>query len=648
MKKYDGLARIIIQNVGGKENIVSLTHCITRLRFKLKDESKAQTDILKNTDGIISVIQSNGQYMVVIGNQVTDVYDTVCEIAHISSGDTDSNQNEEKSAGGIGAFVATLAGVFTPLLGILCATGITKGVLTILVNLGVLQTDGGCYILLYGMADSMFYFFPILLGYTSAKKFGMNEFTGLMLGAAMCYPNIVNLAANAETVMGTFLGMDYYRTFLGIPIILPTSGLTANTGNYTSSVIPIIIAVIVAAKLEKQLNKVIPNMIKSFTVPLITLAIMTPATFIVIGPISAGLCSIISKVLAYVYNLAPAIGGAAIGGLWQVLVMFGMHWGLAPLKYNNLSTLGYDFILSGKEIVCFSQVGCLLAIYLKTSDKKIKSLCPGSMISGICGVTEPAIYGITLPMKRPFVISCLVSAVMCGLMAATNTVAYTTAGLGIFAFPMYINAETGDVSGVYRAAIFSVILFAASFAITFFTWKESAVRESVTEKPTARESNPSGTDESSGDLTTIAPVSGEAITLESIADGVFSEGVLGMGCGIKPAEEKIVAPFTGTIVQVAETKHAIGIMGDNGVELLIHVGIDTVSMEGDGFHVEVKEGDHVEKGQLLMNFERKKIAAAKHPDTVVVIVTNSDDFSKVQLIKAGMVNTSDELLQINA
>lgn len=640
MKKYDGLARIIIQNVGGKENIISLTHCITRLRFKLKDESKAQTDILNNTDGIISVVQSNGQYMVVIGNHVTDVYDTVCEIAHLSShSDTSDTQSQEKK--GIGALVATIAGVFSPLLGILCATGIMKGVLTILLNLGLLQASDGCYILLYGMADALFYFFPVLLGYTAAKKYGMNEFIGLMLGLTMCYPNIVNMATNAGEVMGTFLGMDYYRTFLGLPIILPTSSLVPNAGSYTSSVIPIIIVVIVASKLEKLLNNVVPSMIKSFTVPLLTLTIMVPATYLVIGPVSAGLCSLISNVLVSTYDLAPAVGGAAIGGLWQILVVFGMHWGLVPFKYNNLATLGYDFILSSTAIVCFSQVGCLLAIFFKTKDRKLKSLCPGAIISGICGISEPAIYGVTLPLKRPFAISCISSTIVCGIMAATNTISYTTAGLGIFALPMYINAEAGDVSGMYRAAALSIVLLVVSFIITFFTWKEPFTASTDSNNASANVSSP---------LTQAvnAPVAGEVVALQNVGDEVFAKGTLGKGCGIKPNDGKIVSPFTGTVLQIADTKHAIGLMSDDGIELLIHVGIDTVDMNGEGFHPLVKVGDCVTQGQLLMNFDRQTIAAANHADTVILVVTNSDNFSDVQITKKDSVSEADQLLTAKA
>ena len=354
--KYDGLARIIIQNVGGKENIVSLTHCVTRLRFNLKDESKAQTDILKETEGIVTVIQSGGQYMVVIGNHVGQVYSAVCERAHItgaaSQDDADAPKEKQNP---FNAFISIVTGVFTPFLGCLAALGIVKGVLALLVALGVLSNVSGTYNILSALGDSIFYFFPIIIGYTAAKKFGLNEFVGMLLGATMVYPTMT--AANAADV----------SNFLGIPVIMPSAG------DYTSTVIPIIIAVWFASLIWKKLEKTMPASLSSFMNPLITLVVSVPVTFLVIGPVASWIADAINALCVFLYEFSPAILGIFVGFFWQILVMFGLHWAIVPISINNVALNGFDTVLPTMLATTFAQTGAVLAIMLKTKNKKLKS-----------------------------------------------------------------------------------------------------------------------------------------------------------------------------------------------------------------------------------------------------------------------------------
>lgn len=482
--KYDGLARIIIQNVGGKSNIISVAHCITRLRFKLKDESKANKEVLESTDGVIKVMQAGGQYQVVIGNQVNDVYDAVLEVGHLAAAgavDEEGNAVEETSGGGkkspVSLLIDVISGTLQPTLGVMAATGIIKGLLALFDFLGLIPAASGTYQVWYAVADGFFYFMPIVLGYTAAKKFKVNEFIGMAIGIALCYPAMVN--STAGTVLGTvFTGtafeMSYYLTFFGIPVIMPASG-------YTSSVVPIILAVAIAAPLEHWLKKVIPDVIKLFVVPFVTLIVMVPLTYLVIGPIASILCSILSLFFNAIYSIPVVgglIGGVLIGAFWQVLVIFGLHWSLVPLAMINYSLLGYDFILSPYFCVSFAQTFVVLAIVLKTKDEKLKKIAIPAFISGIFGVTEPAIYGVTLPKKTPFIYSCIAGAIGGAFTGLMRTRSYSIGGLGLFGLSSFIDT-TGVMGLTNMIYILIAILIAsvAGFAMTYVLYKDEPAKK---------------------------------------------------------------------------------------------------------------------------------------------------------------------------
>ena len=464
--KYDGLARIIIQNVGGKENIVSLTHCMTRLRFKLKDESKANTDILKETDGVVTVIQSGGQYMVVIGQQVADVYDAVCSVGHIQPGGAvdddgnavDSGDAPKEKTNIFNAFVSIVTSVFTPCLGVLAATGIIKGVLALFVAVGVLSNTSGTYNILYSLGDSFFYFMPILLAYTASKKFGLPEMEGMVIGAGLLYPYMLDASA-----------MDISNIF-GIPVILPSSG------NYSSSVIPIICSIAFAAWLEKKYKKFIPDSCKLFLVPLITCSVTFCLTLWVIGPIASLLSDALGVFFNTIANFSGILLGAAVGALWQVLVMFGLHWALVPLMLNDMATNGCSTFLTGFFGCTFAQCGAVLAIYLKTKNAKTKSLCIPALISGIAGVTEPDIYGLTLPKKKPFIITCIVGAITGAILMAFHVTSYTQAGTGVFGYTAYINTITNDISGMIVSIVVSLAAVVMAFILVYLTYSDEPAK----------------------------------------------------------------------------------------------------------------------------------------------------------------------------
>jgi len=620
--KYDGLARIIIQNVGGRENINSLTHCITRLRFNLKDESKANTDVLKATDGIVTIMKAGGQYQVVIGNHVPDVYQVVCEKANIS-GDIEEGIKQKNTSFGA-KLMDIISGTFQPILGFMCAAGIIKGLLALAVFLGM-PTDTGLYQIMYSIGDGFYYFFPLILGFSCAKKFNCNQYLGVAIACSLLYPSMVGLKAVGTIFTGSMFEMSYYTKFLNIPILIPASG-------YASSVVPIILATALGAQIEKLFKKITPSVLKLFFVPFMTLVITVPLTYIVIGPVSGLLCSVLGKIFASIYGI-PVVGGLIsgvfVGALWQVLVIFGLHWGLIPLAIINMMTLGYDQMLQPYFAASFAQSMVVLAIFIKTKDSNLKKMALPAFISGMFGVTEPCIYGITLPKKKPFVISCIAAAIGGGIIGVAGVKSYTVGALGWFGLASFIGDNT--LYSVQWSLIGLIVAMIFAFVLTMIIYKDDEPVKKINE--TIKEE-------------IVAPVSGEVIQLKEVEDEAFSTGALGNGVAIIPREGKLYAPVDGTITTFFPTGHAIGIISKGGAEILIHVGMDTVKMAGDGFVPKVAQGAKVKYGDLLLEFDIEKIKSAGHSITTPIIITNSLDYADIVLTDAKTVLKGDLLINV--
>ncbi|SHJ48027.1 beta-glucoside-specific PTS transporter subunit IIABC [Hespellia stercorisuis] len=631
--KYDGLAKIIIQNVGGKDNINQLTHCVTRLRFKLKDESKANTEVLKNTDGIVTVMQSGGQYQVVIGNHVPDVFAVVCEKAHIAAGEVASDAPKEKM--GIGAaFIDMIAGVFQPMLGVLCAAGIVKGLLALWAFFDPNASASGAYQLWYAFGDGFFTFLPVVLGFNAAKKFGGNQFTGMAVGFALCYPAITAMAgaeAIGSVFTGTGLEMSYSSTFFGIPIIMPSSS------GYASTVIPVIVAVYFACKLENALKKVIPDVVKLFVVPVLTFFVMMPLTFLIIGPVTSLAANVIGVVFTALYSLPVVgglVGGLLVGALWQVFVMFGVHWGLVPIMMINFATIGYDVVVTPYFAASFAQTAVVLAIILKTKDKKLKDIAIPAFISGIFGVTEPAIYGVTLPKKKPFVISCIAAGIGGAIMGLMGCKTYMMGGMGVFGFPMFIGGDS--MSSLIWCLIACAAAMAAAFIMTFVSYKDEEPKKIEVKNDAKTAANE----------TITAPVKGEVKPLTEVEDDAFSSEAMGRGIAVVPAEGRVYAPCDGEIMAFFPTGHAIGILSEGGAEILIHVGMDTVQLDGKGFTPKAAQGDKVKKGDLLLEFDIEAIKAAGLSTVTPIIITNTADYADVVATDAKTVVPGDNLITV--
>jgi PTS system beta-glucosides-specific IIC component len=623
--KYDGLARIIIQNVGGKGNISSITHCVTRLRFKLKDESKAQTEILKDTDGVVTVIQSGGQYMVVIGNHVPDVYDAVVSVGHLESlaaapkDDDDDGPKEKQNP--FNAFISIVTSVFTPFLGVLSACGILKGILSLTVAIGILDGAGGTYNILYSLADSAFYFLPVILGYTAAKKFKLPEMEAIIIGCAMVYPYVTSGS-----------GYDVSNIF-HIPVVMPAAG------DYTSSVIPIICAIAFAAWFERLYKKYIPDVIKLFAVPFITCTVTVCLTFWVIGPVTSVLSTLLGNFFTAISNFSPILLGLVVGFFWQILVMFGLHWALIPLCLSNMAIFGMDRTLVGMFATTFAQTGACIGIMIKTKDPKIKSLAPPAIISGFAGVTEPAIYGLTLPKKAPFFRTCGIAAVGGAILMATGVTSYSMAGMGVFGYTAYINTETNDLSGAISAVVVTALALVAGIVMELIFYKDGPAKKAADKAPAATAGAAKGG-------TVAAPVTGNVIALSEVKDEAFSSGAMGQGLGIEPSEGKVYAPVDGEISTFFPTGHAIGITSDNGIEILIHVGMDTVELNGKGFTPKKKQGDHVKKGELLLEFDMNVIKQAGYSTVTPVIITNSDDFADIIPANPGSITHGQDAITL--
>ncbi len=469
-KKRAALAEFIIENVGGRENVVSLIHCVTRLRFTLKDVEKANTQALKNRDGVIDVIIKGGLYQVVIGNAVEEVYDEVMAIGKFGGGKP-AEQPKPENQSLFNAFIGLIAGIFTPLLGLMCGGGILKGLIVFLGALGWVSTTSGTYIIINAIGDVIFYFFPVFIGYTSAEKFGMNKFVGMAIGATLIHPNIAALKGG-EVLMtvfeGTIFATNVTTTFCGIPVLLM---------NYASTVIPAILACFVGSKIEKFLKNIIPTVFKSFFVPAFTMLLTVAATLLVVGPIATWISAIIGNAFVMFHDFSPIISGALVGGLWQVLVMFGLHQGITPIMINNLMTNGYENVICCMQAVPFVTCAVVFAVFLKTRSKKRKQTALPAAISSFFGVSEPSIYGVTLPMKTPFIITLLSSAVGGALMGVLGVKMYTFGGMGLFAFPAYINPEVGFDMSFYGCLISVGVAMAIGFVATLLLVKDEPDKE---------------------------------------------------------------------------------------------------------------------------------------------------------------------------
>ena len=592
----------VLDAVGGKENVNSVVHCATRLRFKLKDEEKADTNRLIQDDDVIQVVQSGGQYQVVIGSHVSDVYR---ELTGVANFDGESEKSAEKG-NPLNQLIDIISSIFTPFLGAMTGAGVLKGFLTLAVTMNWLAADSGVYTVWYAIADGLFTYLPVMLAFTAAKKFKTNEFLAVSLAMALVHPSITELAGQT-------------LSFVGIPVIIGASA-------YTSSVIPIILAVFLQSYVERFFKKVIPSFLQIICVPLAVFLIMAPVTFIVVGPLGTIVGNLLGSGYDAIYNLSPILAGAIMGGLWQVFVMFGMHWGFVPIAMVNLTQFGFDTMVPMLLPAVLAQGGAALAVFFITKNVKLKGLALSSTITSLFGITEPTVYGVTLPLKKPFIAACISGAIGGAIVGFSQVKNYTFGLVSLLSLPSFIPHDTQDMSGLIAAAIGTAVAFGAAFVLTFVLRFEDQPNPADTDTEKSKVPAPSITNER---VVLSSPLAGRVVPLNEVKDQVFSSGAMGKGIAIDPANGTLVAPADGTITTLFPTGHAIGLTTTDGVEILMHIGMDTVELEGKGFEIFVKQEDQVKKGDLLVKFDLSLIKEAGYSTVTPIVVTNTPNYLDV-------------------
>ncbi len=602
---YSKTAAGVLDGVGGEQNVQSVVHCATRLRFVLKDESKANEKTIRSVPGVITTAQAGGQYQVVIGNDVPEVYAALGKISKFGGSGASTPATDAPKGNLFNRFINMISSIFTPLLWALAGTGLLKAFLAAAATFGWIDTTTSTYTVLFALSDAFINFLPLALAITAARYFKASEFTSLAIAGALLYPTITPLVGAPDL------------TFFGVPFTMVT---------YVSSVIPIIIIVWLQSYAEKFLYAKLPGAIRRFVTPMIVVLIAVPLVFVVIGPISAILSGWIGGAIGWVFATVPWLGGAIMGGLWQVFVIFGLHWGLVPLFTLEYQTTGQILLVAPVFAAVLAQAAAVAGVWVRTRNKNLRSLAAPATLSGfLAGITEPAIYGINLPLKRPFAFGIVGGVVGGAIMAAGGVFATAFVVPSGLALPaLFGNGST----------IMMIIGLAAAIVIPFLLVVVIGFKDPVEDEMQAAEST---------DVAVQSPLDGTAVPLSETPDAAFADGSLGDGVAIKPRSGALYAPFDATVVAAFPTGHAIGLRHADGLELLIHIGIDTVKLGGAHFTPKVTAGQQVSAGDLLVEFDRAAIEAAGYDLTTPVIVTNPDLYPEVGEAASGPIAHGEAL-----
>lgn len=619
--KYEVLADAVLRGVGGEGNVASVTHCATRLRFTLKDRDKADKAAVEATRGVITVVESGGQFQVVIGNTVNNVYEALVATHDIKSGDA-------VQGGLLAKAIDLITSIFTPFLWVLAGTGLLKALLAVWVKLQPEAAAGSTYAILYAAGDALFQFLPMLLAVTAAKKFKANVYTSLAIAGALIYSATIAVIPNADGVSVTLQGFagTGQLTFLGIPVIMVS---------YLSAVIPTILAVYAQAKLEHLLTRVLPEAIRNFVTPMVVVAVIVPVTFLVIGPVSDWVGTGLSNGVNWLWGLSPVIGGALMGAFWQVFVIFGVHWGFVPAMIQDLSTQGYSLLTGPLFAAVLAQGAAAAAVFFKTRNKELKEVAGPAAISGIlAGITEPAIYGVTLRLKRPFVYGVIGGAIGGAIAAAGGSAAEGFVLPGLITLTSTINIGSFAMQ-LIGTGLAMTIAFVLTMVLGFKDLPSTAEAAGTVADPGAVPSEA---------VVVAAPAIGTVVPLEAVPDKVFSSGAMGAGLAVVPTLGEAYAPVSGELVTVMP--HAFGIRTDAGLEVLVHVGIDTVALDGEHFTAAVAQGQRVRAGDLLTQFDLAAIEAAGYNPITVMIVTNDGPYSAVVPVASGEIAKGEAALDL--
>lgn len=589
------IAKKILEQVVS-ENITYLTHCATRLRFNVKDESCIDLNKLNQIEGVITAQFKNGQLQVVIGAKVEGVFDELIEMVNLS--DDVTVEKNEKKKNLISNVVETIAGCFSPVIPVLIGCGMVKSVLAILTTLNIISTTSGEYQVLSMIGDLLFYFFPFFLAVSAAKKFKTHEFLALALAGALMYPTIQNGAINATETGITSL------SFLGLPALFV---------NYKSTIIPIIIAVWVMSYVYKWVNKIIPDTFKVLFVPMIVLFIMVPLELIVIGPFGTYIGKGVASLVTWLYGINGVLGAFLFGTFRPLLIILGMHYAITPINTQLIAEYGYSVISPANLTGNLAQAGACLAVFILLKNKNEKSNAFTSGLTAVFGITEPAMFGFNLKYKKPMICAMLAGGIGAAYMNMFGGGATAVILPGILALPTYI---ADSYIHVIIAVLISII---GAFVATLVL----GIKENGSEEKSIN-------DEVKDEIVEI-PTKGEVIELSQVNDPTFSQGLMGKGFAVISVDGNYYAPFNGVVSMIFPTKHAIGLTSDNGVELLIHIGLETVELNGQYFESFVETGQKIKAGDMLIKVDIEKLKELGYDITTPVIVTNTDHYQKIEL-----------------
>lgn len=626
------LAREILEAVGGKENVQDLSHCLTRLRFVLRDKTKADKAAVERLEGVIQVVIATGQFQVVLGAKVTKVYDALLSLVDLEKRPEESGKAQRGNF--FDYLIQTVSKMFTPLIPAIAASGLIKGGLTaarlLAARSGVDISTNDTYILLFAASQIIFYFMPIFLGYTAAKALKCNEIIAMTIGGFLCYPQIDAIIQDISTVTRIF----------GIPVVKGawTIGESTRVFSYVESVIPVLLAVFVLMYLERAFKKFIPQVLQIILVPGLSLIVMVPLTLCLLGPVGIVVGNVIQTVYYALMNFNAVLGGAVIGGLWGVFVIFGAHRALLPVGLNDVAVSGKQNLLAFAGAANFSQGGAALGVMLKTKNKDLKGVAASATLSAVVvGITEPAIYGCNLRLKKPMICAIICGAVGGGIMGLGGVYGDAFANNGILTIFTY--AAFGMTKFIFYLVGCAVAFFGAA-ALTYIIGFEDLGDD----PQQADHSTRAKVTQSS--ILIPSPVEGKAVSLALVKDAVFSSEALGKGIAIVPSRGEVLAPEDCTVSLIYPTMHALGLLLDNGVELLIHVGMNTVELEGKFFKKHVEEGSRIKKGTRIISFDIDGLKQAGYDTTIPVIISNTNEYASVNGIEAAMADLNTAVIQV--
>lgn len=614
-------AEEILQLVGGESNVQNVIHCMTRLRFNLYDNSKADRQALEQVDGVLGSNISGSQFQLIIGNEVPKVYKEIIANSNLSeSKSTEGESKQKKNV--ISSIFDVISGVFTPILPAIAGAGMIKGIAALLVTFGWLQEASQTYQILTVIGDGAFYFLPILLAISAARKFGSNPYVAAAIGAAILHPTLTAMFAEGGSI-----------SFVGLPVTIAT---------YSSTVIPILLAIWIASYVEKWIDRITHASLKLIVVPSVTLLVVVPVTLITVGPLGAIAGNYLSTGTNFLFQNAGIIAMILLAGTFSLIIITGMHYALVPIMLNNIAVNGYDYMIPAMFLANFGQAGAAFAVAMRSKNKKFKSLSFTTALTATMGVTEPAMYGVNMRLKKPFVAALIGAAAGGVLYALTDVKAYIVAGMaGLPGLPTFVGPE-------FIFAILGLVLaFVAAAVMTWIMGFEDVIapaEETTTEEKavdTAVE-----TDSEKASEVIASPLTGEVRLLAEVSDLTFAQEIMGKGTAIYPSKGEVVSPVDGEVVTLFATKHAIGLRSTNGAEVLIHVGIDTVKLNGEHFTAHIASGDKVQKGQKLVSFDIEAIQAAGYDVITPVIITNTTEYEDITALAEGAVNSGEAILDL--